>query len=192
MLLRDRCYRNWNLGKISTSEEMRMAFQEGTNKWQQVWATRRSHEWLAHTLVYSSKHTYAVFLSVMLPSLQNIFPKSWHLFCGYKKTQMNYLVFGKSFEDTIMDPPVANGRSILRGQGSPTFGLAVQRRHLGQAPSLSQVAVIWVTFWALLCGVYCLGVTLVCDVVVLWNSKADPTQCEVCCIWLQGSQDSAG
>lgn len=70
----------------------------------------------------------------MLLSLQNIFPKSRHLFCDYNKTQMHYLVFGKSFEDTIMDLPVADGRSILWGQGSPTFGISSPEETLGPGP----------------------------------------------------------
>lgn len=58
------------------------------------------------------------------------------MFCAYSdvhgnETQVHYLVFGKSFEDTIMDPLVTDGRSILGGPGSPTSGISISEETLG-------------------------------------------------------------
>lgn len=51
---------------------------------------------------------------------------------------MPYLVFDKSFEDTIMDPGVTVVGVSWEDKGAPPLASAVLRRHWGQSPASFQ------------------------------------------------------
>ncbi|XP_019508149.1 PREDICTED: partitioning defective 3 homolog [Hipposideros armiger] len=96
-------------------------------------------------------------------------------------TQAHYLAFGKSLEDTIMDPLVTDGRSILRGPGSPTSGISSPEETLGTGSCNPPRGLSHILSTAVCCAPP--WGHLNCDVVVLLHAKPDPMQCGMC--WIQ-------